>query len=325
MSRTNQILRLFRLPPSQEDRIILLICFGVALLFWLIVKLDGTYAKEMEVNLEYILSENEAFVELPTRKVKATVRGEGWTLMQPDPKLSLPIDLTTTNQRGINSSFLASEIEQKLRFQNLTIERLVPEYIALDIEEKVSKKIPIRLRDSVSYAEEHFLRDSIHYTPDSVLVSGPTSVVNGLNEWSTKLLRQENLESAFEDSLALKADKKGILQLEPSIIKVTIPVERYTEKTFFVPVVAEHDFDSLKIFPNKIQLHVIVGLSDYNSISPDDFVLEADIKTATRTGDNNTAPLLITKRPTAARSVHFSPKAIEFLIVEQEEENDATN
>lgn len=322
MSRRSKILDLFRLPPSQEDRIILLICLGVALLFWLIVKLDGTYPKQMEVNLEYLLSEQEAFVELPTRKAQATVKGEGWTLIQPNPDLSLQIDLTTTNQKYINSSFLVSEIEQKLRFQNLTIDRLVPEYITLNIEEKISKKVPITLRDSLSYAEEHYLEDDILISPDSVLISGPISVVNALEEWPTKIIRKENLDATIQDTLELRKDKKGILTLEPVAVSITIPVERYTEKSFFVPVTVEHDFDSLKIFPNKIQLHVTVGLNDYNDISAEDFVLEADMKTATRTGDNNTAPLLITKRPTSVRSVHFSPKAIEFLIVELEEEEE---
>ncbi|MEM9991415.1 MAG: hypothetical protein AAF738_06590, partial [Bacteroidota bacterium] len=173
---------------------------------------------------------------------------------------------------------------------------------------------------SIFVAEEYFIKDSINIQPDSVIVAGPSSVVSTLKNWPTKLFRRKNLNKTLQDSVYLEQDDNGVLEFLPKKIKVEVPVERYAEKSFFVPVTYEHNFDSLTIFPNRIKLNVVVGLSDFNSISEDDFVLEADLKTATRTGDNNTAPLMLTKSPVRALSVYFSPKAVEFFIVEQEED-----
>lgn len=319
MKLSKQLTRIFRLPAAPEDRIVMLVCFGIALLLWLIVKLEGSFVKEIDVQVTYILPENEAFTELPPSKIQATVQGEGWVLIQPEPDVSLSIDLTSDNRRFINRSFLESEISKKLRFQSLTIDRVVPEYINLDTNERFRKKVPIELRDSISVAAEHFVKDSIRIFPDSVLVSGPISLVNALESWPTKFLSRKNLNTSIKDSVALEKDVRGVLELQPEFVEVEVPIERYVEKSFFVPVTLEHDFDSLTIFPNKIRLNVVVGLSDFNDISEKDFILEADLKAATRTGDDNTAPLLITKRSLKALSVYFSPKSVEFFIVEKEE------
>lgn len=316
MKLSKQLTRLFQLPAAPADRFVLLVCFGIALLLWLIVKLEGNFSKEIEVQLSYILPEDQAFLELPPSSLQATVKGEGWTLIQPERKINLPIELTDDNRRFIDRAFLENEVSKRLRFQSLIVSRVIPEYFNLETEEKISRKVPVQLRDSISVAAEHFVKDEIVISPDSVLISGPSSIVNGLEYWTTQLVRKTDVNASIKDSIALTVDKSGVLELHSSSVQVEIPVERYAEKSFFVPVTVAHDFDSLTIFPNKIRLNVVVGLSDFNSISEKDFILEADLKTATRTGDDNTAPLLITKKPLSVKNIYFSPKAVEFFIVE---------
>ena len=103
--------------------------------------------------------------------------------------------------------------------------------------------------------------------------------------------------------------------------KLTIPVEAYTEKSLFVPVELKNaPSDSLKVFPDKIKVSFVVGLSQYDSVHYTDFHLVADLKSISLEKGNNAVPVNLTAMPESVNNVVLSRKSVEFFIVKPEGE-----
>jgi hypothetical protein len=65
----------------REDRAILLICIGIALVFWLLVKLSQTYSTVRPVKFEFQIPENETLSNAPPEDMTVEIEGTGWDLM----------------------------------------------------------------------------------------------------------------------------------------------------------------------------------------------------------------------------------------------------
>lgn len=309
---------LFQLTQSKRDRAILIVCIFIALIFWIFVKLSKTYRSPKDVSVVYELPDNQAFQEMPPHTIRATIEGIGWELMREYFTRREPViyfDLKESPLLYISNAQLRSKVASAIGNNNVEVVRMNYEDINLELEPKMSKLVPIRLQDSITFAAEHFLLDSIILEPDSVLVEGPESLLTNITSWQTNLLMLHRLKNTTKSEVSLQNPAQPQLSLNPKSIVVTVPVEQYTEKSLFVPIIVKNSPDSLKIFPSRIRLDVTVGLSQYNSIKEEDFRVEVDLKDASTDQNKNVVPIQIVEQPAAARSIQFSPKSVEFFIL----------
>lgn len=310
----------FGVSDSKQDRAVLFICIGIALVFWAFVKLSQIYAIDVEVGLSYQVPEGEAFLEAPPKKIIATLEGTGWDLLSPYfNKMSTAVEIDVM-RRYISSSDLSTKISSSVEDFGLSLKRVNPDYLVLSLQEASSKKVPIELNSQLKIAAQHYIRDSIIIVPDSVLVSGPQSLIDSLQVWETQLLELNNLDKPTTRIVSLANSYGNLIQLDTNEVTVTIQVEQVAEKKLFVPIRIKNYEDSLRIFPNKIQLNVSVGLSDFYIIKTEDFVVEVDMKDIDINPENNSVPIQVTQYPTSVRALHFSPKSVEYFKVKEAEE-----
>jgi len=312
---------LFQLSPSKKDRGTLIVSMLVALVFWVLVKLSNEYRSPKSVQINYVLPEDKVFQEMPPQTVVAELQGVGWELMQEfftAKEPAIEVNLVESSLTYINNTQLRSKVATAISNNNVEIGKLNLEDINLTLVDKISKKVPIHLRDSITVAAEHYLRDSILLSPDSVLLEGPEPAVKERERWETQYLILSNLQNTTQRILLLEEPTDPQLVIKPKAVEVTVQVEEFTDKSLFVPIVIKNPpADSIKIFPSRIRLDVTVGLSDYNAILEDDFLVEVDFEGVPLDAENNTVPIQITQQPEVARSVQFSPKSVEFFIMEE--------
>lgn len=304
----------------EKDRTILLICIGLAFFFWLLVKLSKDYKSEVVAVATYALPDDLTFTKIPPEKIRVSVIGSGWNLVYQHfisgaPKLAF--DLSDRQIFDINRTELEQELSQHIS-QDLTILSLSHDELELNLETKVVRKVPLDFSPKVSFATGFYLLDSIRLYPDSVTVAGPASLVDSVTHWHTESFEVKNLKSSLTTDLALIPSRKAEIKIDPPTVELQIPVEQLTEKSFFVPVTVQNaPFDSLQIFPNKIRINTIMGLSHYNKVKPSEFEIVADLRNITQNTEENSIPITLTKQSELSRSVHFSPKSVEFVIIEK--------
>ncbi|MEM6318099.1 MAG: hypothetical protein AAF960_10540 [Bacteroidota bacterium] len=305
----------------QTDRGILLISMGISLLFWLLVKLSQEHKSDREIAITYTLPEGMAFINIPPDQINVTLTGRGWDLMYDffgQPTNPIEFALTDTPIQTIAANQLRSKLTDYFTSSNISIEEMSFDYISIQLGQKAQKTIPIILNDSLTFAPNYQLKGAVQLTPDSITLHGPQALLEEYTAWPTAPLIVTNLQSSLRQSLPLTPNNQPPIVLSTDIIDVLIPVEQFTEKSLFIPVQVKNAPDSLKVFPNMVKTSFVVGLSQYDTISVEDFQLEVDLKNIPINQANNTAPILLTKRPTVVKNVRFSPKAVQFLFIKEE-------
>ncbi|MCB0628953.1 MAG: hypothetical protein R2824_05940 [Saprospiraceae bacterium] len=316
--RLNQI-RQFKM---REDQAILLSCFGIALVFWVLVKLSQEYTSAKPVSFSYTMPDDLALANLPPEDVTATLKGTGWNLMfEYLAGSSIPVhfEIEATGEFRLNRAQMRGEILGALASKELDITEINYDEIDLSVEPKESKRVPIRHQVNLELAPEHHLSAPILLEPDSVTMTGAVSEVRSYDSWPTDSIYLEGLSKSLLMEVLLKPPPPQ-LQLDVLRTNMTLSVESYTEKSLFIPVSLKNaPADSLKVFPDKIKISFVVGLSRYDSVHYTDFKLEADLKAASLEKGKNTVPVRLVKAPGSVKNVLLSRNSVEFFILKPNE------
>ena len=110
------------------------------------------------------------------------------------------------------------------------------------------------------------------------------------------------------------------IKLSQQTITAELDVEQFTEKSFFVKILQRNAPDSIRIFPDRIKIYCLVGLSKYEEVEESGFRVEVDLKDAKPGVENNAVPILLTKSPDFVNNVRFSPKSAEYIFIKKVEE-----
>ena len=310
-----------------SDRAILMFCIGIALIFWLLVKLSQSYKTTKDYGISYSLPQGKTFVESPLKVVKATLEGEGWELISNyfrNRNSIINFELAELPSQAVNSSAIIDKIQGVLP-DNIEVNDVNTDFIFVQIENQAENKVPIVLNTNLDFATRFHMMDSIKMSIDSVTVSGPLSIIENLKEWHTQSFELGNIQKSGIHTVALIKPLNEQLSLDFNEIDIILSVEEYTGKDVFVPVIVKNAPDSLKIFPENIKMSFTVGLSNFNTVSGSEFTAEVDLKNIPLNIEKNTIPVLVTRQPSYIKGLNFNPKSVEFFFVETTETEPPSN
>ncbi len=305
----------------QSDRAILLLCMGISLTFWTLTELSQSYKTTQDCKLIYQLPENRILANDAPEKIKVTMEGLGWDLMSNyfrKKNRQLALELNSNHRQIYNSSQLINKLSAELK--SIDVKGLNIDFLELIVEERLSKKVPVQLDAELLFDPSYHLKRKPFLQPDSVLLTGPASLLQNLDNWPTVHFKLEQIDSDKEQQLLLIPPSQKSLVVKPTEILMHVEVEQLTEKTFFVPVQVKNGPDSIKIFPENIKISCVLGLSVYDQINSNDFVLEVDMAGIALKEENNTLPVLLSHQPEQVRGVHLSHQSVEFFFVENLED-----
>lgn len=310
----------FRLAPK-EDRAILLVCIGIALVFWLLVKLSQSYKAEKEVTFDIQTPTGKVLAKRPPDNTSVELEGTGWDLLFEffsNKDLLLAYDMTGKERLTLNRARLRSDIKQQLYSNGIKIVEVNQEPLSLLLEEQERKTVPVRLRAKLHFAPQHQLNPPILLSPDSVTLSGPKSIIASFTHWPTDSIVRSGLNRTLVELIPLRPAPSE-LTLSEKQVQASIAVESVTEKSVYVPLVVKNAPDSLRIFPGKVTLTFKIGLSKYDSVSYRDFTAEIDMEGVSPSSASNTVPIIISNQPDYVKSLYYRPKSAKYFIVEPAE------
>ncbi|MBK7410763.1 MAG: hypothetical protein IPJ40_23545 [Saprospirales bacterium] len=152
-------------------------------------------------------------------------------------------------------------------------------------------------------------------TPDSVLVTGPVSLLDKLDYWPTDTGRIGPLKTNYTQVIPLARNPERVLKLGVASTTLNLEVEPVVEKTiYYVPVMVSNAPDSIRIFPASVTIYCVVGMNRYSTLGAVDFTVEADLGGIAPNSQQNTVPLNLTCAPDFVKNVRFSPQSVEFFI-----------
>ena len=300
---------------------IFLLCVFIAMVFWLLTKLSKEYSTELDVRVEYVNIPQQKVVRnrLP-EKLTLIVKGSGWELLRQQLMLtSRPIRIDvrdfaksgrmlTNNYRNLFEAQLGDRLE---------IVRISPSEISFSFEKKSSRKLPVRLNGNIEINPQYGIDGDIRIEPDSIVVTGPASVVDTMTAVRTKALHFEQISKTEKGKIALAAPPLSGVQYETEEVRYEIPVLQYTETSIKVPVEIINSGKEALLLNKEAELSFQLPLNRMEEIegrpATELFTIAADFSLL-QAGDS-TVPLVSKAAPPYIRNLKIKPERAAFLYI----------
>ncbi len=300
---------------------IFLLFLALSFVFWSLIKLSRSYTSTVQINLTYTdLPENKLLQSDPKSNVEVTLNAVGFKLLKHKfSKKEIEVSLknikrkTNTQYYLLSSNILKSIVKS---FDESNVIEMSPDTLYFELGRSISKKIKVEPDISIQYKTGYHLLGELNVDPEYITVSGPKSQVDSIIYLTTKNVKLTNVYDTINSQLdILINDELAKLSYSTTSISVRGKIEKFTEQTLEIPIVIKNVPNSYKIstFPNKVKVVFQVGLSDFNKVSEDDFLIICDYKSI----ENNTLDYLIPKvilKPSFISSLKIIPNKIEFLL-----------
>lgn len=263
-----------------------LICVGIATGFWFLNALNKVYTVKMTVPVSYINLPNNKILDnqLPNQ-FDLTIKSHGFNILRHQISfIFIPFEFNVnemTNNRMMerrknNYAFPSRQFLAELsnQFSNeMDVLSMSPDTLFFKFGQMGQKMIKVKSMVQLDLKKQYQISGEIKTIPDSVMVSGPQSVIDTLYYIMTTSQKFNSVDQQISAEVSLTKIKEVFFDTQS--VEITIPVEEYTEAQLYIPVaVKDQPPDvNIKLFPEKVKVTFLVGLSRFQDIHPEDFQL----------------------------------------------------
>jgi len=300
---------------ERSRRFTITMCFLASLVFWATIKLSKDYDTIETIGISYELPRGVAFAQTPPSSLEARVRAKGWELINQslnsrDRMITIDSLELRENADGIIS--IRNEVSNAFEDEGVDVNPITNERIVIQMERVASKKVPVALQSRINYSSGFQSSKPPKLEPDSIVVSGPISIIDSITFWFTDSLVVANVEDTLAVPILVNEASLPSMSIEPQKVNVIIESQQFTEKSIYVPIriVGASKQDSISVFPKQVLLKTAVGLQDYESISASDFSVVVSVQD-TKAETSALLPIVVERRPALVRQVSVEPRTVE--------------
>lgn len=303
---------------------VVLACFGIATLFWLLIALSHEYPATVSFPVRYVNLPDRKVVmnELPDR-VAITLRTSGFRILSYEfSSKRTPIEIDVASKLGgkgsrpdalaIPTRIFQPDFTRQLGTQ-LALQSYEPDSIVFYFSDQQTVRLPVIVPLKLSLARQYDTTGSIILRPDSITVTGPPSLIRHLKGVSTAPVELTELKSSVARKVPLIENR--LLTFSDSVVDLRIPVEELTEAKMSVPVRTINTPAGyiLKTFPDRVELRFQVPLSQYREVQSADFDAVVD---GSRLLNDKPArlPVKILASPPSARAILIDPSNVDYIL-----------
>ncbi len=309
-----------------QQRILLFLFFVVlSTIFWVIRSLNEVYEADILYPVKYGgIPENKVLLSEPPDKLELKVRAIGRTILAHKYSyflrpLKFNVSSFSLNTIGTDSSYILTKTAREALSRELgdiQILEISPDTLFFRFTGMITKKVGIK-HNIVNYprifAKQYTANGKILQIPDSIIVSGPNSILDTLNCVRTEPIVINNLNDTLERTYLLQRIEQVAYSRKK--VKLVIPVDKFTEISYLVNIkhVNVPDTLVLKTFPNSVRITCRATLSYYDRVSPEIFEPYVDYNDI-ETSISSKLKVLIQNVPEYIQSLTLYPSSVEFLI-----------
>jgi hypothetical protein len=311
---------------------------AVATLAWYIRALNEYYTTELQYPVRYVnLPPNRILSHAPPEYLTLRIKADGFTILGYKLKLkrALRFDINSFSLYSLSQDSTSVYLLTKYTYDRLTSEindpnkniqilDISPDTLFFNFSRIRKKKVQVVaiIQQSESrFARQHMLNGEITVTPDSVIVSGPTYILDTMTQITSEPINLKNEEDTVYRAVRIaQFDSRVII---PSVkVEAMIPIDRFTESEFDIPIHAVHVPEGLavKTFPGTIQIKYLITLSNFNKISPASFFAYIDYNNIDL-DINSKLKVELDSLPFFVHDIKIKPAYVEFLIEKQSDKS----
>lgn len=304
-----------------------LVFLGISLILWYMNALNGQYASDIKFPVKYLNPPADKVLinELPSH-LTLLVQASGFDLLKykaSAPLTTLYYDLSSSSilTRKKSSGWyysLTNQFLEQINFQlsgDAEIISVTPDTLYMQFDSTIKKKISITPVLSVEYEKQYFPKGKPVLTPDSVWVEGPTQILDTLNTVFTQNYSHKKTTDTLSFSVPLALIP--LLSYHKNEVNISIPVERHTEAELEVPIEVENVPENyrVRLFPGKVKIQCMVGLSEYEKLNSFQFKVSVDYQQITPNARK--LEVNLKRVPQFISQTSFSPESVDFIVEKQ--------
>lgn len=303
------------LPTSSSWKAVLL-SVGAAATFWLFNSLNQSYTTSINYPISFEFPrENYVITDpLPTQ-VQINVTGVGWNIFRKTFAFNLPDAIIPLEQpadvKKIVGAGLLPVISEQLNV--LRVNYVITDTLDIGIERKKSKMVAITI-DSVTISLEKNFRitSQIESDVDSVLITGPESIINQLPDRLPMAIEDKNIDESFDEFVKFKIRgyNQPLLQVTPPEVNVRFKVEEFVNLFGDIPVKRINFPDDVVLVDSMHRVNILLKKSLRQSLILDSILLEANFENLLE--DSTVLPIII-KYPEIIESISADTTSIKVV------------
>lgn len=310
---------------------IFLLCVAISTLFWLFNKLsqETTATLSKPIVFESLpdglvaASQSDNFIKYRLKSTGLRLIRTFW--FSPADTLFIQADVLPLLRREGRNLYFVDEARLNSMLTNRfgqfsSVETVQPDTVFVELVAATTKLLPVKPDADITFEQRFRLHGEMSIEPDSVLLTGPASILDTLKYVTTEHWVSGRLRQNTEQMLSLKKPLPlKSLHLETEIIKIFIPVAEFTESSIELPLhVMAPDGSSppnVRLFPNRVAVNYLVALNDYASVNEQMFRAIVPCPISTDPGDGRLR-VELEAHPSFIDVLSISPAFIEYIIIE---------
>jgi YbbR domain-containing protein len=244
-----------------------------SVILWVFVSFSGEFSINLKLPIEIInIPDGYAMSSLSAKEVSLSLKGQGWQLAQHTLGRNPKFLAASTGKPGIHSITTRNSLDNnEWLSSSLQIAEINPEKIDIEIESIVTKKVPINPIMTISYKPGYGLVSPIETNPDSIIVTGPKSLIGQINYVTTKNINFESVEKNVNSKIEFVPIE--FIKLNRYDCNVVFQVQKIVDKTFdnlHVEARNVPGYYDLVLSPSRIKVVLRGGLNILSKIKEED-------------------------------------------------------
>jgi len=306
-------------PSISKNGGVFLGSLGFAFLLWFLFYFSRDYSEVISLPIQLYTHYNGSIQKNSRLSlIQVRVQGRGWLITQYDhnkEKEPILISGDYSHQSILHLKPFLSQINKGLP-AGLQVVEIKTDSISLQKRDEISKKVPLHLGFQISFQKQYYFSGLTRIHPDSVMISGPRSIIRNLSSWKLPNVQLNNLNKSLDTNIRLLNNSIPEVSVNPVDAQVQIHIDRFTENVISLPIKILNNEEGLSInlIPSHVEVSYLVPLSYFTSVREELFEVQVDLNQWKRNHRNNQLTVKLVRFPDFIRIIKISPTQEDFII-----------
>lgn len=288
-----------------------------ASLLWISVNLGDTFQTVMVVPLSVTgLPPAMALQSQVPRSLHLRFRGEGWRLaaLHAGGEQSCAMDVTSLlpGQWIITG---ADVIDRLSIPAGVELIAMVPDSIPVAFDSLASRRVVVVPDLAVTFRDRYGRVGPVQVEPESVTVSGASSVLAAITSWKTATAVYRDLKAPLDVTVPVAPAERHQLEITPASVRIRMEVQWFAEKIVSGVRVEVHSVPPHReviLVPPRVELIVRGGVERLGRVGPDDIRASLDYGTILSDTTGSLAPEILA--PPELQVVSRRPERVQYIV-----------
>lgn len=286
-----------------------------SVLLWVFISLSDEYFYNVKLPIQFTdIPSGFAVSNYSEDEISISLKGQGWQLAQltfgSNPEFNLSVD----QQPGTHTVSLRNALDRnRWLSSSVQINEFSPTELTYKIEEVAEKKLPVVPDIDLKFKEGFGLISEIVTVPESVVVSGPQSLIEDLDNIRSVRKTYSALDRSVVENLHLNTIEN--LNFDEEAVKVSFNVQKIVDKEFQnipVEIVNIPPSKNLTVYPDRVNVILKGGINVLGKLDKSEIKVSVSFNQAIKDTLGYLVPQV--EAPKFTEFVDTQPNRLEYII-----------